>query len=163
MSVLGDRVHVGRRFRRSIRIDTDLSDLTVLEGFVCPPSSATVLQTMAKHVVESEQTAFTWTGPYGTGKSSLVVALSAALNGSSELREITSSILGAPTAETLWDALPPRTKGWRILPVVGRRGRPAQVIGEAIEALPTGSQRQDWGLERQCCLRCSHENLQASS
>ena len=100
---------------------------------MCPPSSADVLRTMAKHVVESEQAAFTWTGPYGTGKSSLVVALSAALNGSSELREVTSRILGAPTTEALWDALPPRTKGWRILPVVGRRDRPAQVVGEAIE------------------------------
>ena len=133
MTTLADRVHVGRRFRRSIRIDTDLSDPSALEGFVCPPSSAAVLRTMAKHVVESEQTAFTWTGPYGTGKSSLVVALSAALNGSSELREITSRILGAATTEALWDALPPRTKGWRILPVVGRRDRPAQVVGEAIE------------------------------
>ena len=133
MTTLANRVHVGRRFRRSIRIDTDLSDPTALEGFVCPPSSAAVLQTMAKHVVESEQTAFTWTGPYGTGKSSLVVALSAALNGNSELRKIASSILGASTTETLLGALPPRIKGWRILPVVGRRDRPAQVVGEAIE------------------------------
>lgn len=133
MTTLADRVHVGRRFRRSIRIDTDLSDPTALEGFVCPPSSAAVLRTMAKHVLESEQAAFTWTGPYGTGKSSLVVALSAALNGNCELREITSSNLGAATTEALWDALPPRRKGWRILPVVGRRDRPAQVVGEAIE------------------------------
>ena len=133
MTTLADHVHVGGRFRRSIRIDTDLSDPTALEGFVCPPSSAAVLRTMAKHVVESEQTAFTWTGPYGTGKSSLVIALSAALNGSSEMREITSSTLGATTTEALWDSLPPRAKGWRILPVVGRRDRPAQVVGEAIE------------------------------
>ena len=133
MTTLADRVHVGRRFRRSIRIDTDLADPTALEGFVCPPSSAAVLRTMAKHVVESDQAAFTWTGPYGTGKSSLVVALSAALNGNYGLREITSSILGNATTEALWDALPPRTKGWRILPVVGRRERPAQVVGEAIE------------------------------
>ena len=133
MTTLADRVRVGRRFRRSIRIDTDLSDPTALEGFVCPPSSAAVLRTMAKHVVESEQAAFTWTGPYGTGKSSLVVALSAALNGSSELRESSSQVLGAGTTEALWDALPPRAKGWRILPVVGRRDRPAQVVGEAIE------------------------------
>ena len=133
MTVLADRVHVGRRFRRSIRIDTDLSDPTALEGFLCPPSSAAVLRTMAKHVVESEQAAFTWTGPYGMGKSSLVVALSAALNGSPKLRESTSHILGIGTTEALWDSLPPRTKGWRILPVVGRRDRPAQVVGEAIE------------------------------
>lgn len=133
MTTLADHVRVGRRFRRSIRIDTDLSDPSALEGFVCPPSSAAVLRTMAKHVVEGEQAAFTWTGPYGTGKSSLAIALSAALNGSSKLRESTSHILGAGTTEALWDALPPRAKGWRILPVVGRRDRAAQVVGEAIE------------------------------
>ena len=133
MTTLADRVHVARRFRRSIRIDTDLSDPTALDGFVCPPSSAAVLQTLAKHVVESGQAAFTWTGPYGTGKSSLAVALSAALNGNAELRESTLNILGADTTEVLWEALPPRAKGWRILPVVGRRDRPAQVVGEAIE------------------------------
>ncbi len=88
---------------------------------------------MAKQIVESEQAAFTWTGPYGTGKSSLVVALGAALNGSSELMEVSSRILGDATTKALWDALPPRKKGWRILPVVGRRDRPAQVVGEAIE------------------------------
>ena len=133
MTTLAHRVHVARRFRKSIRIDTDLSDPAALEGFVCPPSSAAALETMAKHVVESEQAAFTWTGPYGTGKSSLVVALSAALNGSAELRESASHILGPKMAEVIWDAMPPRAKGWRILPVVGRRDRPAQVVGEAIE------------------------------
>ena len=133
MKTLADSVRVGRRFRRSIRIDTDLSDPSALEGFVCPPSSAAALRTMARHIVESGQAAFTWTGPYGMGKSSLVVALNAALNGRPTLREAASHILGTQTTEALWEALPPRTKGWRILPVVGRRDRPAQVVGEAIQ------------------------------
>ena len=133
MTALADRVHVSRRFRRSIRIDTDLSDAAALKGFVCPPSSASVMRTMAKHVFESGHAAFTWTGPYGMGKSSLVVALSAALNGSPALRDRASHILGTETTHALWEALPPRTKGWRILPVVGRRDRPARVVGEAIE------------------------------
>ena len=86
---------------------------------------------MAKTVLDSGQAAFTWTGPYGTGKSSLVVALGAALNGSYELRDGASHILGTGTTEALWDALTPRAKGWRILAVVGRRDHPAQVVGEA--------------------------------
>ena len=131
MNALAGRVHVSRRFRRSIRIDTDLSDPTALEGFVCPRSSATVLETMAQHVSQTGQAAFTWTGPYGSGKSSLVVALSKALNGS-ELRESTAQILGIQTVKAIWTALPPRAKGWRVLPVVGRRDRPARVVGEAI-------------------------------
>ena len=71
---LDERVFVARRFQRAVRIDTDLGDPSALEGFICPQSSAVVLETMARHVFESGQGAFTWTGPYGSGKSSLVVA-----------------------------------------------------------------------------------------
>ena len=48
MIVLADHVRVGRRFQRSIRIDTDLADPTALQGFVCPRSSAVALMTMAR-------------------------------------------------------------------------------------------------------------------
>ena len=131
---LADRVHIARRFQRAIRIDTDLADSAALEGFICPPSSADILKTMARHIAENGQGAFTWTGPYGSGKSSLAVAFSALLNGGSDLRYYAASVLGENTAEAVWAALPPRNKGWRVLPVVGRRDRPAQVVGEAIEA-----------------------------
>ena len=133
MTPLSERVHVSRRFRRSIRIDTDISDPSALEGFICPESSASVLRTMALHVKESGQAAFTWTGPYGVGKSSLVVALSAVLNAKAEVRAKASHILGSATTQAVWGALPPKDKGWRVIPVVGRRDRPAQVVGEAID------------------------------
>ena len=134
---LAGRVNVTRRFQRAVRIDLDLGDPESLEGFICPQSSAEVLKTMARHVAESGQGAFTWTGPYGSGKSSLVVALSALLNGSSSLKQSAALILGDDTATAVWNALPPRRWGWRILPVVGRRERPAQVVGEALEASGT--------------------------
>jgi len=131
---LADHVHVTRRFQRSVRIDTDLHDPKALEGFVCPRSSAEVLSSMARHVAETGQGAFTWTGPYGTGKSSLVVALSAALNGNARLRSEAASTIGKRTVKELWDALPPKSKGWWILPVIGQRAAPAEVIGEALVA-----------------------------
>ncbi len=129
---LAEHVHIARRFQRAIRIDTDLTSLSALEGFVCPQSSAEVLQTMARHVGEAGQGAFTWTGPYGSGKSSLAVALSALLNGNAGLRRHAGSILGGGTAEAVWGAMPPQSRGWRILPVVGRRDSAIQVVGEAI-------------------------------
>ena len=67
------RTRVARRYQRAIRIDTDLGNPAALEGFICPRSSAEVLETMARHVAENGQGAFTWTGPYGGGKSSLAV------------------------------------------------------------------------------------------
>ena len=130
--MLAERVNVARRYQRAIRIDSDFGDPAALEGFVCPQSSAEVLQTMAHHVIETGQGAFTWTGPYGTGKSSLAVVLGALLNGKGELRSVSQNILGKNLSSLLLKAFPPNKRGWRVLPVVGRRDRPAQVIGEAI-------------------------------
>jgi hypothetical protein len=126
-----DKVHIARRFLRSIRIDADLGQAQALDGFVCPQSSAGVLETMARHVSETGQGAFTWTGPYGSGKSSLVVALSAVLNGNTALRDQSSKVFGRKLTKTLWDAFPTGTDGWRVLPVVGRRDKPVDVIGDA--------------------------------
>lgn len=131
--MLRERVRVARRFLRSIRIDQDLGRPEALEGFICPPSSAGVLETMVRHVSETRQGAFTWTGPYGTGKSSLVVALSALLSGTNHLRDHAESMLGRRLADTIRSSLPIKTKGWRVLPIVGRRQEPAVAIGQALE------------------------------
>ena len=131
---MNERVHIARRFLRSVRIDTDLGDTRALEGFICPQSSADVLLTMARHVSETGQGAFTWTGPYGSGKSCLVVALSALLNGKADLQKESAKVFGRKLTTAIWNALPTGTKGWRILPVVGRREHPVRVIGEAMQA-----------------------------
>ena len=131
---LADQIRIAGRYQRSVRIDTDIGDPEALDGFICPRSSAEVLENMARHVTENGQGAFTWTGPYGSGKSSLVVVLSAALNGNRRISRNAESIIGPNAAALLRKAFPRRTRGWRILPVVGRRDHPAQVIGEAISA-----------------------------
>ena len=131
---LAERVTVSRRFQRAIRIDTDLDDPGALEGFVCPRSFAALLENMARHVSENGQGAFTWTGPYGSGKSSLAIALSALLNGDATMRERAASLIGKDTAEIIREAFPPLTQGWHILPIVGRRDRPEQVAGEALRS-----------------------------
>ena len=130
---LSDRVRIARRFLRSIRIDSDLGDAVALDGFICPQSSADVLITMARHVAETGQGAFTWTGPYGSGKSSLVIALSALLNGNTGLQKEAAKVFGRKLTKAVWSALPTGTKGWRVLPVVARRDSPVSVIGEAVK------------------------------
>ena len=60
--------------------------------------------------------------------------LNALLSGKTSLRQSATAVLGQETASIVLDALPVRRWGWRVLPVVGRRDRPAQVVGEAIEA-----------------------------
>lgn len=130
---LSDHVHIARRFQRSIRIDSDLGAAESLEGFICTQSSAEVLLSMSYHIEETGQGAFTWTGPYGCGKSSLVIALSALLGGDEHLRKISTNIVGKKVATKISETLPPGEKGWRVLPIVGRREQPAYLFGEALE------------------------------
>lgn len=131
--LMKERVHIARRFLRSIRIDSDLGDPAALEGFVCPQSSADILSMMARHVSKTGQGAFTWTGPYGAGKSSLVVALCALLTGNAGLQREAVKVFGRKLTKAIRDAFPTGTKGWRVLPVVGRRDNPVAVIGEAVK------------------------------
>ena len=98
-NLLINEVKIARRFQRSIRIDTDLNTTRSLEGFVCPQSSKDVLLSMANQVSESGQCSFTWTGPYGSGKSSLLVVLGALLSGDEEIRNKVSKVVGKKTAE----------------------------------------------------------------
>lgn len=132
---LSDHVRITRRFLRSIRIDSDFGNSSSIEGFVCPQSSADVLLTMTRHVSETRQGAYTWTGPYGSGKSSLAIALSALLNGNAGLQREAAIVFGRKLTKTIRDSLPAGTKGWRVLPVVARRDDPVKVIGEAVKRM----------------------------
>ena len=143
--MLNEYVHIARRFLRSVRIDTDLTDDSALEGFICPQSYTDVLMTMARHVSETGQGAFIWTGPYGSGKSSLAVALSALLNSSARLREQAENVFGQDLTNTVREALPARAKGWRVVPVVGVRDDPVSVIGEAVRREKVTSRRPRGG------------------
>ena len=142
---LAERVRIARRFLRSIRIDVDIGNAAALEGFVCPKSSAEVLLTMARHVAETRQGAFTWTGPYGSGKSSLAVALGALLNGNDQLRTEASGVFDPDVSQSVRKALPTGSKGWHVLPVVGRREDPVRVIGEAARTTGLVSRRPRGG------------------
>ena len=150
---LADRVHVARRFLRAIRIDTDIGDAKALEGFICPQSIADVLLTMAHHVSETAHGAFTWTGPYGSGKSSLIVGLSALLNGNPTLREQAARIFDRRVATTVWKAFPAQRRGWRTLPIVGRRGDPVQIMGEAMRSRGLVARRPRGGWTEESLIR----------
>lgn len=131
MNRLSDSVYVARRFQRSIKIDTDLQSPDALTGFICPASSANVLISMATHIQEG-QAAFTWTGPYGSGKSSLVIALSALTSSDSTRRQEATIAVGETASSAIYSALPVGHHGWKILPLVGRRASVVQTVGQSI-------------------------------
>ena len=132
MTSLYNHIQISGRYLRSIRLDTDLADSSALEGFICSQSFKNVLTAMARHLSETGQGAFTWTGPYGSGKSSLAVALSALLDGNTSTRAKTVEIFGNELVETIRESLPSGSEAWRVVPVVGVRDDPVKVIGEAV-------------------------------
>lgn len=128
---LSDFVHVSRHYQRSIRIDIDLGRPDALDGYICHGTATAVLSSMTKQLLESNQRAFTWTGPFGGGKSSLAVAFASALGSDKHLRAKARDILKLEDIPSFDQALPCR-KGWLTVPIVGKR---ASVVSELAKGL----------------------------
>ena len=138
MKTLADIVSVERRFRRSVRIDADMEDSTTLDGFICAPSIADAMLSMGRQFAETGHGAFTWTGPYGSGKSSLAVVLAALLGSNTAMRDTARRAIGAETADRLMALMGAAEGGWTVLPVVGRRGDPEKIIADVLDAKELG-------------------------
>lgn len=131
---LSQRVHIAPRYQRAIRIDADLNDAGALEGFVCTGTFERALTTVADQFRATGHGAFTWTGPYGGGKSSLVLALAGLLGPQGPVREQAKSVLGEIASERIIDAFHPGALGWRTIPVIGQRRDAAHIIWDALLA-----------------------------
>jgi hypothetical protein len=127
LELLADKVDLASHYRRSIRIDVDLGNPQALEGYICNRSSVAVVETMAMQVTECGHTAFTWTGPYGGGKSSLALTIASALHEDAELRSKAISRLDKSIRPLLKKAFPV-DKGWSVIPVSGYKTNPVQLI-----------------------------------
>ena len=128
---LSDIVQVARHYQRSIRIDIDLGRPDALDGYICHGTATAVLSSMSKQLLQSNQRAFTWTGPFGGGKSSLAVAFASALGSNKYLRAKARDVLKLENVPSFDEALPYR-KGWLIVPIVGKR---ASVVSELAKGL----------------------------
>lgn len=128
---LSEFVSISRLYQRSIRIDVDLGRTDVLDGYICHATARGALESMATQLAQSNQRAFTLTGPFGGGKSSLAVALATALSDSKPARQKARELLRAAEIPS-FDAAFACRRGWLILPVVGKR---ASVVDELTKAL----------------------------
>lgn len=120
-------IHVTTRFQRSVQLESDLGREDALDGYICQTSPRNALSIVARHLNESQQRAFTWTGPYGGGKSTLALALAQLAGGTPAIRKRAKQALRIENDDDIWKAFGGR-KSWLVVPVVGRR----QTIEEAI-------------------------------
>lgn len=125
-------VRIARHYRRSVRIDADVGRIDALEGYVLTDTAREALSVISRQIAGSNQRAFTWTGPYGGGKSSLAVVLASALSSDQELRTEASNLLG-DRIPLFPQAFHISEKGWLALPVVGKRGSVSAETAKAID------------------------------
>lgn len=123
-------VKIERHYRRSVRIDADLGRHDALDGYVLTETAREALSIMTRQIVGSSQRAFTWTGPYGGGKSSLALVLAAAIADDASLREKSDRFVSE--VPSFREAFSIDDGGWLVIPVVGRR---SSILGELSKAL----------------------------
>jgi len=128
---LSERVGISRLYQRSIRVDADLGRTDALDGYVCHATARGVLESMARQLAQSNQRAFTWTGPFGGGKSSLAVALASALSDSKPVRQKARELLCAVDIPSFDSAFAVK-RGWLVLPVVGKRASAVEELSKAL-------------------------------
>lgn len=143
VAVFSDRVKIGRHYQRSIRLDVDFGRPDALEGYICHGTARAVLDSMARQLAESNQRAFTWTGPFGGGKSSLALTLAAAVGRDPLMRAKARTALNIDAFPEFDRAMPVSRGGWLVVPVVGKRGSVIQEIARALDkALHHSEQRE---------------------
>lgn len=126
-------IDVAPRFQRSIRIDHDYGNSEALEGYVLLSSAAHAYSTLIQQISETPQRAFTWTGPYGGGKSSLALFIASLLGPSGRSKNLAKNILSSEELKQFSKALPSKKAGWLVAPVVGHRGSIVEEIGNAFQ------------------------------
>lgn len=157
-TLLSEIVRIRSQYQRSIRLDVDFGRMDALDGYVCHKTAADVLDTMSKQISGSNQRAFTWTGPFGGGKSSLAVALASALGPDESLRAKAREVLRLSSHPNFDEAFPVN-QGWLVLPVVGKRGSVSDEISKTLNhALgSTASPDSATGVIAELCVAASDD------
>ena len=153
MTVRPDDVGIDRRFARSARIDADLNGTPPLVGYVLQASVEKSLTTLAASQIDSRQGAFTWTGPYGGGKSSAALLLANLIAGNPANRKIAAGLAGKSLTALYGQAFPPKNGRWDVIAVTGSRVRLRDaVVDSAAQALA-------WDATQTEAVRASDEIL----
>lgn len=165
MTLLSSKVAIDRRFARSARLDADLNGTPPLVGYVLQATVAKALTLLAESQIESHQGAFTWTGPYGGGKSSAALLLANLVAGARANRKIAKDLAGPVLSDLYAKAFPKSAGDWKVVAVTGGRVRLREAIADAA-ASAFGwdvAAREKFGETDEALIRALVANGKASS
>ena len=131
MTDLFSTVNINSSFQRSARIDNKISK-EFLDNFVFHDTSKKVLNQISSSLINSNQSGFTLTGPYGTGKSSLALFLKALISKETSIKKQAEKIANFNNKH-LFSKVFLNKRKWFTLNVIGSKTDAAESIAEQID------------------------------
>ncbi|VWX37423.1 putative ATP-binding protein [Limnobacter sp. 130] len=138
VSSLFDEVRINPQYQRSVNLKHDFGVADSFGGFICHQSAQVVVETLAKQISSTSQRAFTITGPYGGGKSTLLNLLASSVCRKADVRDLARRKLDKKSLKLIDQALPCGLNGWSVLTLVGSR---SDLVPALLEAVSDGQAR----------------------
>jgi hypothetical protein len=130
---LASTINLDERFFRSARVD---DPVTSRKQIIYSETIDRFLRTFARQqAAETPQGAYTWTGPYGTGKSTLARNLLSFLTDKPNYDTNASFSYPSETAEILKKAFFTRSENWTSIAIVGLRRPFEEVLFEKLNEI----------------------------
>ncbi|ENX33071.1 hypothetical protein F889_03003 [Acinetobacter colistiniresistens] len=128
---LGDVVSINRNFIKSINIELDFGRFDSIKEYIIQPSALNVLDIMANQIITTKQRTFTWTGPYGSGKSSLALILASLAGGKEDIRKQINKKINLDSITSVFYS----SKPWLVTPITGSRASIEEVFLSIVKKL----------------------------
>lgn len=135
---LFDEVRINPQYQRSVNLKHDFGVADSFDGFICHQSAQVVVESLAKQISSTSQRAFTITGPYGGGKSTLLNLLASSVCRKSDIRSLARRKLDKKSLELVDQALPCGSNGWSVITLVGSR---SDLVPALLESVADGQKR----------------------
>ena len=123
-------ISLNTSFQRSTRIDNKISKI-FLDNFIFHDTGKKVLNQIANSITNTNQSAFSLTGPYGTGKSSLGLFLNALISQDNKIKKQAEKISNYNSKHIFSKVF--IKKKWFLLNLVGSKKDPIESISEQID------------------------------
>lgn len=124
VKTLANLISVAPYHQKSINLIDDISNSVAVEGYLCQDTAKRVLSVMTQQLLHSNQRSFTWTGPFGSGKSSLALALANYLTKAKPNK----NILEFAKLDGFSEAFSKSSKKWMVIPLLGNRIDPQEAL-----------------------------------
>jgi len=123
-------ININSSFQRSTRIDNKISK-EFLNHYIFHDTSRKVLDQIASSITNTNQSAFTLTGPYGTGKSSLALFLKALISKDNKTKSLAEKISNYNPKHNFSKVF--LKQKWFVINLIGSKKDPLESISEQID------------------------------